>query len=132
MDYTRTYFKMSDHPIIQDQFNYESGNLVARKTGKDFKAVFVLADHNKKYIRNMNQRWAEGHYVWMPRQDEIQKMFGYGVAILINDFQEFCELDFKMYEHPENLLSMEQLWISFYMKEKHQLTWNGEKWQKEK
>ena len=124
MDYTRTYFKMSDHPIIQDQFNYESGNLVARKTGKDFKAVFVLADHNKKYIRNMNQGWAVGHYVWMPRQDEIQKMMG---CIAGNHL--ITTARFEKFEYFD---SLEQKWLAFYMFEEHKLVWESDRWQKEK
>ena len=44
---------------------------------------------------------------WMTEEDG--RLFGYGKAPISNP-------------------SMEQLWMAFYMKEKYNKVWNGEKW----
>ena len=79
------------------------------------------------------------HFVWLPRQDQIQEMmyelppfkekWTIGVArvacpnCITLDLKDFSEDDCKML-----LESMEQLWLAFYMHEKHQKTWDKEKW----
>lgn len=73
-------------------------------------------------------------YIWLPRQDQLQKMVldeyswfnvapGHFQSIyhaIIWDFQSFVQCcDFK---------TCEQLWLAFVMKKKFNKTWNGKDW----
>ena len=110
MDTSETYVKMCDCLEIQGQ----RGNLM----------------HQHDYLIDC---------LWLPRQDQIQEMmyelppfkekWTIGVArvacpnCITLDLKDFSEDDCKML-----LESMEQLWLAFYMHEKHQKTWDKEKW----
>ncbi len=89
--------------------------------------------------------------VWLPRQDQLQKMglpvikegqkythaFVKGEhpdrfinACLIEEFFDFCTGTYsskKLYAY-DNFNSMEQLWLAFVMKEMFGKSWNGEEW----
>lgn len=76
-------------------------------------------------------------FTWLPRQDQIQEMIfkegwqsPWGVMIpeLLHSANEVPEQYGKYYL---NFASMEQLWLAFYMYEKHGKVWaDGEKWVK--
>jgi len=105
MDTSETYIKMCDCPEIQEGH----GELT--------------------WIQEDFCGWKNKKLLWLPRQDQIQEMLGYAIGALVNDFHQYCELDLKMYENPSNLPRiMEQLWLAFYMHEKHKKIWDGEKW----
>ena len=80
----------------------------------------------------------EYNTVWLPRQDQIQEMVGSKTAELIDNFYWFCINEARNSDgymdcihdgDPEKIdqKSMEQLWLSFVMKEKYQKTWDSEK-----
>ena len=81
-------------------------------------------------------------FIWLPRQDDIQKMIGIkDTSLLIHRFHKFCYRDSitNLMEGGSNLvfkfpisISMEQLWLAFYMHEKHSKIWSSkeEKWVK--
>jgi len=61
-------------------------------------------------------------------QDQIQGMLPFGNLAphaLLLCFWNFVDKDI---DHRFVYTSMEQLWLAFYMKEKHNKTWDGEKW----
>ena len=72
------------------------------------------------------------HHVFLPRQDQIQEWFDwrkYDVSVC------WCAKPFKLEWSDDpmetfgvNGDSMEQLWLAFYMYEKHGKVWDGEKW----
>ena len=64
--------------------------------------------------------------VWLPRQDQLQKMV---VGTFMEKLDRFV-LFYGTYPiFPEGLgLSMEQLWLAFVMSEKYNKRWNGEDW----
>lgn len=67
--------------------------------------------------------------IWLPRQDQIQEMMGepQNCRYLLKRLNEWAV------DHTYGWMlnaSMEQLWLAFYMWEKHQKTWDGEKWVK--
>ena len=66
-------------------------------------------------------------WVWLPRQDQIQDMLdnNYHPDNLEKILGYF--LDFTR-QNPMKFNSYEQLWLAFYMKEKHNLTWSGKEW----
>jgi hypothetical protein len=69
------------------------------------------------------------HYIWLPRQDQLQEMIGdipyYQKLRLI--YESF--LNGIAFE--KNFTSMEQLWLAFVMKEKFNKTWDGTEWVKD-
>ncbi len=69
---------------------------------------------------------------WLPRQDQLQGMVKTRDRLL--DCSKF--FSFACYygvDHIEDIqdekVSMEQLWLAFVMKEKHNKVWNGEQWE---
>lgn len=85
-------------------------------------------DTSEEYIKMYNKA-KEIQKLWKipPTQDQLQKLvrklftsFG-----LIIEFYKWCNtLDFRQ----KGNWSMEQLWLSYVMKEKYNKTWNGEDW----
>lgn len=69
----------------------------------------------KKYFDNC---------IWLPRQDQLQEMFGYNKCSLrlMEMFYDFFVKNIKHFN------SMEQLWLTFVMKEKYQKEWTGAEW----
>lgn len=69
-------------------------------------------------------------WIWLPRQDQIQEMIpGCKCYVcLIEGIHKFLEdnLDGMFEAGIEG--GMEQLWLAFYMHEKHKLIWNGSEW----
>ena len=70
------------------------------------------------------------YYIWLPRQDQLQDMvkdkfksIG-SIGSMCFHFSRFVDRDLKYKE----LISMEQLWLAFVMKEKYKKTWNGKEW----
>ena len=67
-----------------------------------------------------------GWFIWLPRQDQLQEMM-HG-----EDYLDDYELSKDFVEYIEmtayNRETIEQLWLAFVMKEKHNKTWNGEEW----
>jgi len=75
--------------------------------------------------------------IWLPRQDQLQEMLYPGqeartifaeFAFLVGDSRvEFLDLlpEYRQYT------SMEQLWLAFVMKQKHNKIWNGQEWIRE-
>ena len=60
--------------------------------------------------------------VWLPRQDQIQEMMNSYPMLF---FLRMLYLKFKPGFEPS---SWEQLWLAFYMYDKHKKKWDGEKW----
>ncbi len=63
--------------------------------------------------------------VWLPRQDDIQAMFDQSVSILslLTEFYQFVNGDAHL-----TFSTFEQLWLAFYMKQKHKMEWDGKDW----
>ena len=71
------------------------------------------------------------HDIWLPRQDQIQEMMiKDSINIELNKFYVFClEKDYIGSSLPTaEFDSFEQLWLAFYMYEKHGKVWNEDKW----
>lgn len=132
MDTSETYIKMCDCDEIQIQMgDFEDGfnndNCMYNKPVKD-----------------------GGYNVWLPRQDQIQEMMlgHYKLAdweltdkkdewiCVLDEFWRFISDDDEQWRYVgkdtvHGTASMEQLWLAFFMHEKHKKTWNGENWIKE-
>lgn len=129
MDISKEYIKMSDYPKIQEHSHYELGDFMARPLSKDGKAIIVVGYNNQSYLRNQGQKLK---YIWLPRQDQIQEMLrdeNTSTYELLKTFWEFIYNNWQsiweiLPKHP----SSEQLWLAFYMDEKHGKRWDGKKW----
>ena len=118
MDMSETYIKMCDCPEVQEQ---DCGGLY--KMGTPFGDVLFYTNDKKGCSDD----------AWLPRQDQIQEMCegswwgGYCNMTYWADSKHFPYVIDEM--HSGTLLkSMEQLWLAFYMHEKHQKHWDGKSW----
>ena len=65
--------------------------------------------------------------IWLPRQDQLQEMVEYpDLGSILRDIREFWGNNETYY--PTDFYSMEQLWLSFVMKEKFGKVLNGGGW----
>jgi len=71
----------------------------------------------KVLIKNINY-----FYIWLPKQDELQKMLSYDTQILIEKFYIFNK-------NVSNKYSMEQRWLTFVMYKIYKLKWKNNKWE---
>ena len=66
--------------------------------------------------------------IWIPRQDELQELLHpFSVEKYLKEFYEHCIDNYQEYD------SMEQLWLTYFMKKKYGKTWDevSEEWVKE-
>jgi len=153
----KAYIKMCDCPEIQEQWKLKKGDRFSF-VGK----IHILADYEidalngrktdtdcyNEVVKSMGghfvDHWNECRdgFTWLPRQDQIQEMLPLydHPSTLAVFFGVFCA-NKEMYEgvyakkgygFVDKFISMEQLWLAFYMYEKHKKTWDGKKWVEEK
>jgi len=115
------YIKMSKKAEeIQEQKKCKEGD------------VFYSPFYKKTYI------WIQGYSgykdIWLPRQDQLQEMlhteddYSYVVSTQLHQINEFYNTIDWVADGSE--LTMEQVWLAFVMKEKHNKVWDGEDWVK--
>jgi len=143
MDTSDKYIKMCDCPEVQKGWTPEAGDWVNHKydpCSPDDPAHGGYIESVIYHIINPNEHPVDS--IWLPRQDQIQGMM-YTLAInevtengkssvacpdvIVLDLKEFSEKDCEY-----GLDTMEQLWLAFYMHEKHSKIWDGEKWVEKK
>lgn len=131
MDTSKTYIEMCDCEEVQEgrtTFKRPSSGKTDR-TVLDGENVFALLDET-----STNERT-----IWLPRQDQIQEMF----LDITETFSKWL-LKIELFTHksmpwdvkvgdglktPYWFGTWEQLWLAFYMNEKHNKQWNGEEWE---
>ncbi len=123
MDITETYIKMSDHPLIQGQWEPREGDVYI---GKESRFFSIYAGACTDYINGID--------IWLPRQDQIQEMLGGGgkcgcTVCLVTGLYHFMENNLEGMFEAGIEGTMELLWLAFYMHEKHNLKWEDGKWQ---
>jgi len=115
MDKTETYVKMADCEEVQGQHKFD-------EELKDFITFRVFPIKGEKDYKRARK-------VWLPRQDQIQEMM-LGIGSIHQFFVKFFywySSETRMMSH---LITAEQLWLAFYMLDKHGKIWDGEKWLK--
>jgi len=121
MDTSETYVRMANHPKIQEQWD---------KTDNEFsisykdKNIWISHEGNFTYKAE----------IWLPRQDQIQKMIGKTESAFCI-YRSGNRWGGEIYRDREQVFTIEmdspeQLWLAFYMDECHKLVWYGEKWDK--
>ena len=119
MDTSKEYIKMCDCEEIQSK-----------------RTIFPL--HSKEQVAHIGctptgdfSYSNTGEFVWLPRQDQLQDMIydkEFGTSeIRITNFSDKFKLQKDVEEESFYGETLEQCWLLFYMKEKHNKTWDG-KW----
>ena len=133
MDTSKEYIKMCDCEEIQKDWVPQYGDYIAGEwldanddTEWQELGIVLRYQEDKNLIKTGGDiLWNRDIIRWLPRQDQLQGMFFDGKYIY-NILDSFCEF-FKEQED-SGLTSAEQLWLAFVMKEKHNKTWDKDKW----
>ena len=78
--------------------------------------------------------WAIESNIWLPRQGQLQEMIrdnhtDWHLLVAFQDWVRHTAGGLPIIPGDKFLLwSIEQLWLAFVMKEKHNKVWDGEKW----
>lgn len=139
MDTSEEYVRMCDCPEIQGRWKSEQGDYCFFRD-RFFRAMHITAINDGK-------GWAllprDANYGWLPRQDQIQEMMGIDSVSTFETavYEMFFESDNHAhynatpewrtldYDSSERFATPEQLWLAFYMYEKHGKVWDGDKWE---
>lgn len=131
MDTSETYIKMCDCPEIQNEEVRSKGYQLRPPSEGDFYAYKRYGKYKWQSVIDYSRKHSMmGHPVYLPRQDQIQEMFGEVANLrhfsgLIEGFFRFSATGYGVEQK-----TFEQLWLAFYMYEKRGKVWNGEKWRK--
>ena len=66
-------------------------------------------------------------YIWLPRQDQLQEMVGFGGDLIGGQVLLLMEY-VRSLDDKYQFISWEQLWLAFVMKEKFGKVRNGSEW----
>lgn len=140
---------MCDCPEIQETWKLKQGDWTA------FPMTGVISikhiDEDDDYYSPKKVKTIKRYNTWLPRQDQIQEMVGtyhndksgrcFCWVCTMGRFNGFLEEHINQEFEQEiecfnkqkdfQVFSMEQLWLAFYMYEKHKKTWDGKEWIKE-
>ena len=94
---------------------------------------YFLSSNPYTYIQDARRGTYPGepeHWIWLPRQDQLQAMIKTPYNDAWDTIQQFvsktCSNSRK--NIPIMCASMEQLWLAYVMAEKYGKRWDGEKW----
>ncbi len=137
MDNTETYIKMCGCVEIQGQ-----KPVTEDRVGSTYYGWYGIKLSNKK-LYSTNRPNGVIDSIWLPRQDQLQEMLSgikdrktglrlrlvtaFYVWLKEGETGEGDDLYFASRELDYN--SMEQLWLAFVMKEKHNKVWVNNKWE---
>ena len=106
---------------IQKKWRPKAGDFVHDKDYKILRhAIAIVGDCGKWEIHSSE--------AWLPRQDQLQEMIDLAMFDKMSAFRNFVFKDtIKIY--PDLLMTEEQYWLAFVMKEKYNKIWTGENWE---
>lgn len=137
MDVSSEYIQMCDCEEVQGKWKPDDGDWAGEvyKSGQYKTYPHPICTDGMYDVKD----YAKTAGKWLPRQDQIQEMM---------DIESGCW--WTGYDRPHALLnqliygigtddgfpdeyyvefrSLEQLWLAFFMKEKHSKTWDGKRW----
>jgi len=139
MDVSEIYIKMCDCPEIQGQWkpNRNKLNVFLVKKGyysngaEPGNGEYWVDQGDIAYCGENDRSWRLEeelkNYTWLPSQDQIQEMLDCkDIQIALHRLYQITEF----WWIDKDLKSLEQLWLAFYMMEKHQKIWTGQKWER--
>lgn len=120
MDLSKEYIKMCDCPEIQG----------LRKGLSD---DIIYSRYEDKIYRVYEKFGIDS--IWLPRQDQLQEMASLDDVVIVSNVTFILSVEkgrnFSIKRAGTGIIyakTLEQLWLAFVMKEKHNKTWNGETW----
>ena len=144
MDETKTYIKMCDCPKIQGQWKpkdgdvffdeelYKNAKKLKNKINFDLshKALGIVAKGNfvcdhcneESDLYPFDKFYPQEDVIWLPRQDDIQKMFKEEAFVLAGEFSHTME---SFITGDPSWWTMKGLWLAYYMWKKHGKIWGG-------
>ena len=133
MDTTETYRKMMSGAWADLKDDMPIGGLLFSRR---LRMLYMLDGEVVMWRENVNTSNCE-RAIPLLEQDQLQKMLGYPLWRLNWDFASWLfdidnegQCDFHVrHEHLE-FISMEQLWLAFYMDQEHNKVWSEDKWTK--
>ena len=112
MDTSKEYIKMCDCPEIKNIQSFLGDE------------VNVFYDSQK----GIHYGFPTASSIWLPRQDQIQDMLGFGKYPYVELQQFYKTMCGGKCSNPPSLKSFEQLWLTFFMHKKHNKIWTGKAW----
>ena len=79
-------------------------------------------EHGVEVLGSVYQYVFAPDFIWLPRQDQLQKMMGLPLWRLNFDYSKW------LYHDHLELKSMEQLWLAFVMRELYKKRWGEIEW----
>lgn len=130
MDTSETYIKMCNCPEIQEKWDVNTGDYYW--TGKSIEITEWLLSHIYHFAQKhmITDTYVEEQLkdcIWLPRQDQAQKMIG-DMGRCYEAFYEMILFDQR--NLGQEAKTMEQMWLIVYMHEEHGKAWSGTKWKK--
>jgi len=124
MDTSGIYIKMCDCAEVQEDWTPQYGDYVSTSQG-----IKILTTQKEINFGGM--------YKFLPRQDQIQEQLTDKFSTremfpCLHVLIDFMKNKYGLYETDRFIFrcrSWEQLWLAFYMHEKHGKIWNGEEWE---
>ena len=133
MDTSKTYIKMCDCPEIQDAWEVSCGDWYMHWWEDTEWHLEIVGRDDEQNLGMIRANPSKERRVWLPRPDQLQGMYYTDyhkeryqttkprhLSIFIEQFSGTL--------YGDSCASMEQLWLAFVMKEKHNKIWNGEEW----
>ena len=113
MDTSKQYVKMCSCEAIQSNKPYPpSPNLHLNF----YHRTIPLTDSIQKF---------QNASIWLPRQDQIQEMMGNHPDLILILAKSINDGIFR----GQDFITFEQLWLAYYMNERHNMEWRNESWQ---
>lgn len=129
MDLTETYFKMSKHELIQNQWKPAYGDWVAiwandKRTGKVYleRTTIIMPRYPELWITLEGKEITKSDCIWLPYQHQIQKILNVEGDIQ-KGHQFLNRVKVKPYFWIEEA-SWEKYWLLAYMLEKYNKVWD--------
>ncbi|WP_237712728.1 hypothetical protein [Paenibacillus elgii] len=127
--------RMTNKYVVSGRYDYHKsiggthwfffGHACVRGYGNfaDSTASYVFTKDGKSGIYDRFTCSSQEEMVWLPRQDQLQEISWNGLSNQekIRRFIEYLDIEENYSIHND---SLESLWLSLYMKEKHNKKWN--------
>ena len=135
MDTSAEYIKMCGISPIQDYWQPQNADIVKGDFVGYIKNWGITQGHgNASLERVSNDKESCGkdawynkcELIWLPRQDQLQKM----LEAVHNNYIAYCDYICHFSEKFEGFRTPEQIMLINVMEEKHSKMWSNEKWVK--
>ena len=124
MDCSDQYVRMSQRAKeIQELWSPKEGDMFADELCHVSVVNPTILEHLGESLKDRRGK----EYIWLPRQDQLQEIV---LPMFENNCHWLFEECYKFLQPPclTPCESMEQIWLSFVMKEKFAKIWNQEAW----